>query len=287
MIAGRNIDTSDGPAPVAAAVVSRSLAERLGGVAAAPGQTISLAAISVAVNAPMSMREQATYRVVGVVDDVAWDGMGQQGTGRYIAYGDGADPLSHRDDLFVPLTVVPNRVVSIGVTTSGDEAELIEPLRRRIAAIAPGSAVHWTGTMTDEFALEFASARFYAVLVGAFSTVSLALTAIGLFAMLSHAVARKRAEIGLRRALGGTRRHIVAHVLGLAVTPLVAGGVAGFAGAIAVTRAASSVLYGVQPFDVRVFLAGLAVLAAAAVIAAAVPAHRASSIDPMTALKGD
>ena len=91
----------------------------------------------------------------------------------------------------------------------------------------------------------------------------------------------------MRRALGGTRRHIVAHVLGLAVTPLVAGAVAGLAGAILVTRAAASVLYGVQPFDVRVFLAGLAVLAAAAVLAAVVPAHRASTIDPMTALKGD
>ena len=282
VLAGRNLEPADGPSAAPVAMISRSLAERMGGVANALGQTISLAA-----DPRMPEMAQPSYRVVGVVGDVAWDGMGQQGTGRYIAYGDAADPLSHRDDLFVPLTSVPNRVVSIGVTTSGDEAQLIEPLRRRIAAIAPGSAVHWTGTMTDEFGLEFASSRFYAVLVGAFSTVSLALTAIGLFAMLSHAVARKRAEIGLRRALGGTRRHIVGHVLGLAVTPLVTGAVAGLVGAIAVTRAASSVLYGVQPFDIRVFLAGLTVLAAAAVLAAAVPAHRASSIDPMTALKGD
>ena len=76
-------------------------------------------------------------------------------------------------------------------------------------------------------------------------------------------------------------------MLRLAAAPLAVGAMAGLAGAFLVTRAASTLLYGVSPFDLRVFLAGLGVLAAAALLAAAVPAHRASTIDPMTALKGD
>jgi len=78
----------------------------------------------------------------------------------------------------------------------------VEGSEPAVAELAPASAVHWTGTMDDALTDEYAPSRFYAVLIAAFSTTGLGLMAIGLFVVLSHAVARRAHEISLRVALG-------------------------------------------------------------------------------------
>ena len=104
--------------------------------------------------------------------------------------------------------------------------------------------------MNDELAIEYAPSSFYAVLVTAFSTTALALTAIGLFAVLSHAVARRSHEIGLRVALGASRPDVVRLVLGNGLAPLAIGIGIGLAGSVALTRVMRGLLYGVSAFDV-------------------------------------
>ena len=109
--------------------------------------------------------------------------------------------------------------------------------------------------MNDELAVEYAPSRFYAVLVAAFSTTALGLTAIGLFAVLSHAVARRSHEISLRVALGASRSDVVRLVLGNGLAPLAIGIAIGLAGSVVLTRVISGLLYGVSAFDAAAFAA--------------------------------
>jgi putative ABC transport system permease protein len=162
---------------------------------------------------------------------------------------------------------------------------LIEPIRAQIARVAPSSAVHWTSTMDEEVALEYAPARFYSVLVAAFSTSAMLLTGAGLFALLWNAAARRTGEMGLRLALGASRRSVALLMLSAGARPLAYGGAAGLLGALWIADAVKSLLYDVPPFDPQSFAVALALLIAVALIAAFIPARRAARVDPMVALR--
>jgi predicted permease len=279
IVAGRNFESTDGGTGDPPVIVSRSIAGRLGGVQAALGRSIALVGDDVV--------PAGQARVVGVAENIAYDGLGEQGTGRYIHYGDASDRVASRDDVYLPLVRIPMRPVSIGVTTGGDAAALIEPLGRALSRVAPSSAVHWTGTMEEEVGREYSSSRFYALLVNAFSLSALALTTVGVFAVLSHVVARRTGEIGLRRALGGTRVQIAGYVARIACTPLVVGIGLGLAAAFLMSRWVGTLLYGVGALDLTAFGAATLILLCVAAVATAIPARRAAAIDPMIALRED
>jgi putative ABC transport system permease protein len=279
LVAGRLLAATDqGTTPVA--VVSRALANRMGGPHQAVGQ-----ALQVVAGGPLP---ETAARVIGVVENVAYDGLAEQGaeSGGTQVRTDAAW-LQDRYDVYLPLALAPQRIVSIGVATSGDAAALIPPLKRVIAQVAPTSAVHWDSTMADEVRLEFASARFFALLVNAYSLGALALTATGVFAMLSHLVARRRSEIGLRLALGGEGQHVIALIARLTAIPLGVGVVAGWVLAGGIAAAATSLLFGVERFDVASYALGTTVLVVCGVLAAVVPTRRALTIDPMRTMRSE
>jgi hypothetical protein len=280
IVAGRNVRPTDGPG-TRVALVSRALAERIGGAGGALDREITV------VPDRDTSLPSGSFRIVGIVENVAYDGLGEQDTRRYIRYGDSTDAKASREDLYLSLAAFPSRVISIGVATRGPAAAAVDPLRRRLAELAPASAIHWTGTMNDELAVEYAPSRFYAVLVAAFSTTALALTAIGLFAVLSHAVARRSPEIGLRVALGASRPDVVRLVLGNGLVPLALGVGIGLAGSVALTRVMRGLLYGVSAFDVAAFAGATGLLLAIALAASILPAHRASALDPVAALRNE
>ena len=276
VVAGRGFDSSDGPGGPAVAMVSASLAERMGGAERAIGQGITFASIDM---------PSETARIVGVASDVAYDGLGEQGTGRYIRYAAGQDPRAARLDVYVPLMRTPAMIVSIAAITSGDPAALIDPLRREISRLAPGSAVHWTGTMEGETSLEYASTRFYALLVGVFSGSALALTSVGLFALLSHTATRRSSEMRLRLALGATPRQVGVLLLRTGFVPLGAGAAAGLAGAAWASVTMRSLIYDVSARDVLTFSLALATLAVVALAAGLLPARRVASVDPAAIMR--
>jgi ABC-type antimicrobial peptide transport system permease subunit len=176
-------------------------------------------------------------------------------------------------------------VVSVGVSTSGDPAMLIAPVRQAIGKVAPASAVHWTTTMAEEVALEYASSRFYSLIVAVFSLSALAITSVGLFALLSHAAARRMSEMGLRVALGATPRSAAALLLRAGLLPIAAGIAGGLAGGAVAARSIQSLLYGVAPFDAVSFAVAVGCFLAVALAAGAEPARRVMRVDPMTTLR--
>jgi putative ABC transport system permease protein len=142
-------------------------------------------------------------------------------------------------------------------------------------------------TLEAAVASSTADSRFDAWLFGLFAAVALALTAVGIHGMLSFSVARRTSEIGTRIALGATHARVLEVVLKQGVTPLVFGLMAGLAGALAVTRPLSSLLFGVHPTYWPPYLAVPALVLAVGVLASYLPAHRATKVDPLIALRSE
>jgi putative ABC transport system permease protein len=127
--------------------------------------------------------------------------------------------------------------------------------------------------------------RLSAILLGVFAGLALLIAAIGVYGVLSYSVNRRAREIGLRMALGALRGNVLQLIIREGMTVALAGTAAGLAGALAVRRALSSLLFGVQPHDPVTFVLGAGILTAIAFVACLVPASRAARIDPVIALR--
>ena len=280
VIAGRNLSAADRPQASPVVVISASIARLLGGAERATGRTLRFS--------PNGQRSpDRDYRIVGVADDVAFDGVVEQDTRRFLGLGDHAPARASRYDVYFALAQTPATVVSIGVATTDDPAALLAPVRGVISRVAPASAVHWTSAMDDEIAIEYAPSRFYSVIVVMFSLSALALTSIGLFALLSHAAAQRVAEMGLRLALGASPGATVALLLRTGLLPVGIGVTSGLAGAGLVSQLMHSMLYGIDAVDRLTFAGAVLTLLVVTLAAGFLPARRVARIDPSTALRSN
>jgi ABC-type antimicrobial peptide transport system permease subunit len=123
------------------------------------------------------------------------------------------------------------------------------------------------------------------VLLGAFAALALFLAAIGLYGVLAYSVAQRRAEIGIRMALGSSTPAVFRMVLGQGARLIAIGLAIGLGGSLLLTRMVRTMLYGVGPTDPLVYAAVLALLTATALVACAVPARRAARVDPLVAIR--
>jgi predicted permease len=175
--------------------------------------------------------------------------------------------------------------MTLVVRTAGDPAAIVPGVRRIVWSHEPNAPISDVSTMADVVATATATPRFYLVLLGVFSAIALILAAVGIYAVISYSVARRTNEIGIRMALGAAPRDVLRLVVGQGMIVGVGGALAGLAGALALTRAMSSMLYGVGSDDPATFLAVLALLGTVSVVAAYWPARRATRIDPLEALR--
>ena len=139
--------------------------------------------------------------------------------------------------------------------------------------------------MEQRLAKPLAYPRFRAVLLAGFSVCALVLAAVGLYGVLAQLVALRTREFGVRRAVGAQTRDLVLLIARIGGIPVAAGLLAGIACALGLGRLIASLLYGLEPDDPATFAAIPLVLLIAAAVAMAVPARRASQVDPMAALR--
>jgi predicted permease len=177
--------------------------------------------------------------------------------------------------------------LTILVKTSGNPARLLRPIQNEIEALDRNLAVFNGGTLSTHVAKAFVVPRLCAILFGIFGAVGLTLACVGLYGVVSYSVRSRTREIGIRMALGAPKPAILRLVLRQAFTLVAAGLAVGLAAAFAVSRFAASLLYGISATDLVTFLAVPLVLAAAALLAAVVPARRACAVDPMRALQSE
>jgi len=159
------------------------------------------------------------------------------------------------------------------------------PLRSAAAAVDPNVPVAAIRPMTEVVDTALTAPRLTSALMAAFAVVALLLSAIGLFGLLVYLVAQRTQEIGVRMAIGAGTPHIVRLVLVEGLRIATTGVVIGLALAAAGTKAVSSLLYGVAPWDPMTWLVAPAVLVVIAALACVVPAVRAAAIDPLRALR--
>lgn len=162
-----------------------------------------------------------------------------------------------------------------------------DAIRRSVAELDPELPVFWSATVEGWIRKFYASQRFELLALGSFAVVSLLIAGSGLYAVISYRVTQRTRELGIRLALGARRRDLKAVVMWQAGLVIAAGMVAGLAGAIAIGSVLSKFLFGVRPRDPVTVIAGTAVVLLISLLAAYLPARRASNLDPLVALRAE
>jgi predicted permease len=177
--------------------------------------------------------------------------------------------------------------MSLLVRTGSDPRALVAPIRSTVASIDAGVPVVSTRTMEERVWSSIAGERFVGSVVSFFGLAALLLALVGVYSVVSYAVAQRTREIGIRMALGAQRQRIVAEVVRKGMAPTGIGLGVGLVGAYAAAGALESQLFGIGARDLPTFALALTLLAGAALFASGVPALRASRVDPTIALRAE
>jgi ABC-type antimicrobial peptide transport system permease subunit len=178
-----------------------------------------------------------------------------------------------------------NWALSHVVATALPPERILADVRAMVSAMDPELVVYRAAPMTEVVGRGARREQFALVLMGAFAAISLLLSAIGLYGVLAYAVRQRTQEIGVRIALGATAADIRLIVLRQASFVLGLGLIAGTVGALVLGRWLTSLAFGISPSDPRIFLAATALLTITGLLAAWLPARRASRVAPRIAMQ--
>jgi putative ABC transport system permease protein len=187
--------------------------------------------------------------------------------------------------VYVPFAQEPAAGVFLVARTRVIPASVVPAIRAALATLDKEQPLNQIRTMDEVIAETYGAIRFPMTLVWLFSALALVLSVVGILGVMSYAVSQRTREIAIRMALGATRREVLWLVLqeGIGVTML---GVAiGLAGALVMSRIMAGYVYGISSTDPLTFVAASLVLIMAAFLASYLPAHRATRVDPMAALR--
>jgi predicted permease len=168
-----------------------------------------------------------------------------------------------------------------------DPLSLVAPVRQAVLAVDKDQPVSEVRTMKGVLSDQFAGQRFNTLLVGIFAAIALLLVTAGVYGVVSFYVAQTRHEIGVRMALGAGRGRVLGLTMIRGLKLAAIGGVIGVAGIFATTQVIRSLLFGANPVDIPTMIGGVLVLIAVGVLASMVPAQRAASVSPVTALRSE
>ena len=264
LVAGRDFDGRDVPESLPVAVVDDVFAAKLGGVEAAVGRRFTRE------TTPSS--PEKTFQIVGVVRRSAYSSLKTD-----------AGPVVFYSMSQVQRASQRPRIV---VRTGHADAAVAPAITAKLATLDPRIEVRYVG-MTTIIRDTLVQDRLLASLSGGFGVVAALLTMVGLYGLVAYAVTRRTAEIGVRMALGATRRDIARLLVGETGVLLIIGAVAGIALAVAGGRFAAALLFRVQPHDPVSLAGAVGLLALIALCASYLPARRATRIDPVVALRAD
>jgi putative ABC transport system permease protein len=190
-----------------------------------------------------------------------------------------------REEVYVPLAQGSNPAGELVIQTSGDPYAVLPAVKAAVLAVLPDVPLRNVRTMEELLATRLAQRRFSMLLLGLFGLLGLVIAAVGIYGVTAYIVSQRTHEIGVRIALGATRGKVVGMVMNNACILVAAGLVIGGIGAWYLSAAAERFLFRVERNDPRAFAAALITLSLAALVASAIPARRAASVDPMVALR--
>jgi putative ABC transport system permease protein len=216
--------------------------------------------------------------VVGVAGDVH-------------SYGPAIAPAP---EFYLPVPQVPDdawnwteRGMYIVARTDGEPSALASPLRAMLARVDPELPLYDVRLMDQRLAGTLATARFNTLLLSLLGGIGLLLAASGIYGVIAYFVSQRTQEIGVRIALGASTGSVVRLILAQAMRPVAAGAVVGIVAALSASRVLASQLFNVSPTDPLTIGAVVAALVGVALIASAVPARRAATVNPTRALQSE
>lgn len=225
---------------------------------------------------PAGLEHFEWLTIVGLAADARNDGVSRP------AVPEAYVPLAQSLDLRVMAASA-----AVVIRATGDPAGLANAVRAQVHAADPEQPIARLRTMDIALGGSLQQPRFNALLLSLFAGLALALSVVGIYGVVSHTVAQRTHEIGIRLAMGaspqGIRRLILAQSLRMAATGIAAG----TAGAVAATRVLNGLLFGVTPGDPLTFAAAAGGLLLVAVVASWIPVRRATRLDPMMALRNE
>ncbi len=267
LLGGRFLSKRDTLASPRVVVIDDSLAQR-----AFPGQD--------PIGKQLSLYVIGTAEVVGVVRHVKHWGL------------DSDDTAKIHGQIYFPFLQVPDKFMSgavagltLLVRTGPEPLSVVSAVRAQVAGPTRDQPIYAVRTMEQIISGSLARRRFTMLVLIVFAATALLLAAIGIYGVMSYAVTRRTHELGIRGALGASRREIVGLVLRDGMTVAAIGMAGGLVASLALTRFMAGLLYGVRPADPMTLAAVTCLLGAIALLACYIPARRATTVDPLTALR--
>ena len=257
LVKGRLFTEHDDSAAQRVAVINESLARRI-----FPGED------PIGKQIRMGIDSKVVREIVGIVKDVKHYGLEAKFTMQ----------------MYEPYRQQPMNTMVFLLRTDTDPASLASAARRVIFSLDKDQPVSQAITLEDLVAASASQRRFNTLLIGFFAVVALVLAAVGIYGVVAYSVAQRTHEIGVRMALGAQKRDVFSLILRQGMLLVVAGVALGLAGAMALTRLISQLLFGVSALDAATFVSTSLLLAAVALLACYLPARRAARVDPMVAL---
>ena len=257
VISGREFSDRDGPGAPLVCLINQTMAKRFW-----PGEN------------PIGHRLNSWDRwwtIAGVVKDVKYHSMNEQ----------------REAFLYFPFLQDTGTDANILVRTMGNPDTLLGAARGQAHVLEPQATILESANLRYLFNVSLFTYRTAATLAAVLGLMGLLLASSGLYGVMSYSVSQRTHEMGIRMALGAERGDVMRLVVGQGFRLVIIGVGIGIAGAIALTRLMSSLLYGVKPTDPATFVAVSLILLAAALLASYIPARRATKVDPMVALRNE
>ena len=260
IVAGRAFTSADNADAARVAIISEAMADRFWPAGDALGATFYL-----------GENRERPVRIVGIAKDTKVRTLGE----------------SPRPYFYTSIHQSPSPFGLLVVKGSLPSTSLVLAGRRIARAVDPNVVLIDAQTMEQHLALLLFAPRMAALLLSVFGALALLLATIGLYGIVSYAVARRTREVGIRVALGADPRSVVAMLTGAGLRLVIVGGVIGLALSAGLTWTISRYLYGVGATDLVTFIGVPAILVGTGLLASWVPARRAARVDPLSALRTD
>ncbi|MEP6691401.1 MAG: ABC transporter permease [Gemmatimonadaceae bacterium] len=258
---GRMFAAADGMKSPKVVVINEAMAKRF-----FPGENPIGKPIGVGV-AGFDERDE----IVGIVGDIKYDGLDQP----------------TKPDVFISTTQMPATSLIMFVRGSAPSSVVVPAIRRELASLDKDLPMFDVLTMRDRIGGATTRPRYSAMLFGTFAAVALVLSAIGIYGVMSYAVTQRSREIGIRMALGADRSRVLGMIVGRGMSLAAIGAATGALIALAGGRVLTSMLYEVKPTDPVTFSLVAALLGVVALVASAIPARRATRVDPLSVMRAE